>query len=532
MTKKRPSHFYSGVCFFVLTSIIAKIIGAIYRIPLTNILGIEGIAQYQLVFPFFSLIIAIICGGVPTTISRLVAYQNCLEHTSEVGGIGGIDCGKQKNSNLVAAAFFYVTLFSFVGSLLCAALASPLSKLQGNSDIYICYLAIAPCIFFVGIASVLKGYFLGKGNMSPSSIANLVEQVIKLSIGLLFAKIFMKYGKIYSVAGALVAITIAEILELLILLFLFFRSKPTRPQKLSACLGQNSKMLFKNLTPITLSGLIFPIVAFVDSLVIISLIVWKNANIADATSQYGLLTGPINSLINMPVVLSLALSMAIVPAVSSALAGYDVECIKTKTSLSLKFSLFLSTPCFFGFFALARPLLQILYPTISDEQMTLAVQLLQVASINVITLSTLEILSAMLQGLDRSNKVLKNVAIGGATKLVLQCVLIPYLQIIGVVIANIVFYTISMTLNIFLYKKLVGKNPIFFQNVSKILASGAIMFLLVGLSTHFLDMPLAKFLVGLCVGIASYIALTFAFKAIEKSDISSLCFFKKPTEKD
>ncbi|MEG1609048.1 MAG: MATE family efflux transporter, partial [Clostridia bacterium] len=101
----------------------------------------------------------------------------------------------------------------------------------------------------------------------------------------------------------------------------------------------------------------------------------------------------------------------------AALANYDVELIKAKTSLSLKFSLLLSAPCFFGFFALAKPILQMLYPTISATQLDLASQLLRVASINVILLSTLEILSAMLQGLDRSKKVLVNVAIGGGAKL-------------------------------------------------------------------------------------------------------------------
>ncbi|MEG1609047.1 MAG: oligosaccharide flippase family protein, partial [Clostridia bacterium] len=336
--KKRKFCWSSGVCFFVATSIVAKIVGAIYRIPLTNIIGIDGIAQYQLVFPFFSLLIAIICGGAPTTISRLVAYQSCKQ-------LGLDDCDNlnanavavnnndlistavnsskrstavarpscRANSNLLVTAFFYISIFSLLGSVICVLLARPLSQLQGNNNIAVCYMAIAPCVFFVGIASVLKGYFLGKGNMSPSSISNLVEQIVKLTLGLVFAKVFMRYGKIYSVAGALVAITLAEIVELIILIVMYAISRPTRPDNLKACLSANSKLLFSNLAPITLSGLIFPIVAFVDSLVIISLILLKTPDTALATSQYGLLSGPVNSLINMPVVLSLALSMAIVP---------------------------------------------------------------------------------------------------------------------------------------------------------------------------------------------------------------------------
>lgn len=515
MTKSARKGFVGSLCFFILTSLSAKIIGAIYRIPLTNVLGIQGIAQYQLVFPFFALVLALIGGGVPTAVSRLIAFQNCGDNSNK------------KNANLLSAAVFFIFMISVVGFILIAAMSKVMSKVQSQPQLYLCYLAIAPSILFVGVSNVFKGYFLGMGNMTPSSLSNLLEQITKLTLGLTLAKIFSRYGNIYSVAGALLAITIAEVVEMIALLILYLSKKHTPSDKLIVCLKTNSRLFFSNLTPITLSGLIFPVVAFVDSLIIIKLLAFSNADTAYNASQYGLLTGPVNSLINMPVILSLSLAMAIIPAVSSALAAYDVESIKEKTSMSIKFCFFVGVPCFFGFFALATPILAILYPTMSEQELLLASKLLQVQSVNVLLLSILEILTAMLQGLDRSKRVLLNVAIGGGIKISLQSILVPYIQIMGVCIANIVFFGCGMLLNLFLYKKLVGSNAILFKNVSKLLSSGAIMFALVLLSTYFLKSNIAKLALGIVVGIASYFAMVFSIRAMHAKDFKMLCFFKK-----
>lgn len=505
-SKKNKSSIVSGVCFFAATAIISKILGAIYRIPLTNILGLDGIAKYQLVFPFYALVIALICGGVPTCVSRFVAFYNGKNAPFE-------------SVNLTSCALFYLGILSVVGVAICVLLAKPLARLQGNPDISLAYIVIAPSIFFVGISSVFKGFFLGSSNMLPSSIGNLVEQIFKLSFGLVLAKTHMQFGLINSVGAALSAVTGAELVEFIILLVMYLKAKPTRADKLASVLKNNSSAFFSSLAPITFSSLVFPIVAFVDSVVIIALLSLGGLEKGVATSQYGLLHGAVNTLVNMPVVISLALSMAIVPTVSSALACYDVVSIKEKTTLSLKFSLLISAACFFGFFVLARPVLQTLYPTIASSELDLATKLFRVQSINIIFLSTLEILNAMLQGLDRSKKVLRNLAIGGALKLIAQTLLVPYLQILGVAIANILFYAVSMSLNAALYKKLVGNCAILLENVSKILASGVIMFVTVALSTYFLQGAILKLTIGILVGIVTYGISVFSLKAVTKNDL-------------
>lgn len=511
--KKRHSVIY-GVGFLAITSFVAKIIGAIYRIPLTNILGVEGIGQYQLVFPLYALLIAVVCSGAPTAIARIVASDCSLEQTSHL-------------KNFIKSCAITLTISAFIAAIFCFFFASILSQLQNNIDLRLCYYVIAPSIIFVSISHMLKGWFVGRNNMLPTSISNLLEQLLKLIIGLLFAQYFMRYGLIYAVVGALASITICEFIEAVMLCIWYCMDTRNLPCEKLFDYKEDTVRFIKASAPITLSSLIFPIIAFADSILIVQLLSMTNLSVSLSTSQYGILTGPINSLINLPVVISLALSIAIVPKVSSLLAHLDVEHIKAKTSLCIQASFMICLPSFLGIFALSKPIFTTLYPTITGENLNLAIFLMQIQSISVVFLSQLEIFSAVLQGLNKSSAVLVNVAIGGIVKLIIEILTIPYIGIVGACIGTIAFFFISWLLNLRIYLNQVGKNAKLFQNVSKILLSGVIMAMAVITCNTFVANKYIALSVGVVVGIGVYLGMLILLKVVDKNTLDYLPFFKK-----
>ena len=156
--------------------------------------------------------------------------------------------------------------------------------------------------------------------------------------------------------------------------------------------------------PIMASGLIFPIVQFVDSLLIVNLLVGRGLARDLAISQYGILSAPVNSLINMPIVITLAFAVAIVPIISSKRALRDAVSIKNKSALAVKLSFLIGAPCFVAIFVLAKPLMMILYPSLSASSIDLASSLLMVSSVSVILLSLSQVFTSLMQALGKTVK--------------------------------------------------------------------------------------------------------------------------------
>ncbi|MBQ7917581.1 MAG: oligosaccharide flippase family protein [Clostridia bacterium] len=173
--------FVKGAVVLVIFNLIGKVLGAIYRIPLANLLGLEGMGEYQLIFPLYSLLLAVSTSGIPVAMSKLVAEYNSQNR-------------KKDSRRLLWSAVFYLAIISFICSAIVVFGAKLIAGLQGNKGIYFCYYGIAPAIFFVGLLSAFRGYFQGNLVMMPTAISGLVEQSSKLFFGLFFASKLLKYG--------------------------------------------------------------------------------------------------------------------------------------------------------------------------------------------------------------------------------------------------------------------------------------------------------------------------------------------------
>ena len=157
----------SGALILSVGAVLAKVFSAVYRIFLTRILGGTGIGIYQLIFPLYSLFVVLASSGIPLAISKVIAKN-----------LGN----SQKILKKCIKFMFFLTV---ILSLTLLLVSKPLATLQGKNEIAICYIILAPTIILVGVSSVLKGYFQGVNNFTPSALSNICEQFIKMLCGLI-----------------------------------------------------------------------------------------------------------------------------------------------------------------------------------------------------------------------------------------------------------------------------------------------------------------------------------------------------------
>lgn len=195
--KEKVKSFFKGGAFFAFMCVAAKGIGAIYRIPLTNIMGAEGIGLYQMVFPLYSVLLTVSGGGLPGAISKTVSSFLSKNDTENA-------------RRTLKAALVFLTALGALGSLLLFVFRNAIASLQGNPAAAIAYVGIAPAVVTVSVISCLRGYFQGKLDMLPSGISQMTEQVVKLAVGLFLCKRLLVYGVEYAAFGALLGVSVSE----------------------------------------------------------------------------------------------------------------------------------------------------------------------------------------------------------------------------------------------------------------------------------------------------------------------------------
>ena len=286
--KRETRSFLRGATLIMLATVLAKVLGACYRIPLTNILGAEGMGVYQLIYPVYSLILTSSSGALPLAVSVLVASA-----TSE---------GKTEEARkLVRSALAALLIAGIALSSALVLFSGVLGELQGSADTKWGYIAIAPSIFFVSGIAVFKGWFQGKADMRPSALSQISEAAVKLAVGLLLAYFLKGYGIAFAVAGALIGVSAAEGITLLMLYLMYRRDNPPLKLKLNyRAAKEEYKAILRISMPITVGSMIFPLTQFVDSFLVVN-ILSPVLGTSAATASYGLLSGPVNTLINLPV---------------------------------------------------------------------------------------------------------------------------------------------------------------------------------------------------------------------------------------
>lgn len=497
-----------GAVTLTIGSVVAKLLGVFYRIPLTNILGAEGMGMYQLIFPVYALLMTLSTAGIPTALSRIVAEKKA----------NGESAGKY----LINAIILLIVMGVLFTSLT-MALSRVIARLQGNDDAYMGFIIIAPSILFVCVIAGFRGWFQGQMNMVPTAISNIIEQVVKLAVGIALAITLIERGTILAVYGALIGVTISEAVTMIYMLITYFVSlKGERFARVKMQKDEYSAMI-KTILSISSVAILMPLSQFFDSLIIVNMLKLKGIEYSIATAQYGLLSGPVNSLINTPIVAIMSLAIAIVPSVSQSRINRNIDGVMLKSSLSLRCCYLIGIPFAIFFVIFADKIINVIYPSLTLQNRITASSMLRICAFNTVFVSCTQIYVSLLQALDRVKMAVLSLVLAITTKIVLSLLLTRFIGIEGSAIASIVMSIVSfMSVNFCYYKLL---NIHLTKNISINLLLGVIMGIL-SVGAVFIANDIASLLVGAFISLLVYILLIFAFDIIDKDDISYLPFSK------
>lgn len=377
-----------GALVLTIGAFVSKFLGAFYRFPLTNILSSNGMGIYQMIYPLYSLLLVLSSSGIPVALGVIIAE-----------GLERKQFAYVRKVEKVSLAF--VVIVGFFLSLCVYLFSGALSSLQGNELGRLGYMALAPSILFVSVISGIRGIFQGRQNMVPTALSQICEQVVKIVFGIILAKLFIDKGIEYAVMGALLAVTISELVSLVFLLILFKKRKREifiiSEKESFVSNGQVIKDLIKIALPITITSAVLPLSLFFDSVVIINLLK-TTMSIESATSLYGVFSGVVMTLINLPVVVSTSMSTSLIPTLTKAICMKDIKEQKSVVATCKEIVLWVSIPCMIFFIVAGLNIIELVFSSsLLNSEILLASKLLAFQSVTTILLSFLQLYSSVLQ---------------------------------------------------------------------------------------------------------------------------------------
>jgi stage V sporulation protein B len=413
---KGKQGYLKGALIISVGGLISKILGAVYRIPLIAFLGGRGMGIYQMVYPLYCILLTVSASGIPSGIARIISS-------------GRYSGGEKK-------AFYLFGVIGIVGSVVMFVLSSPLAVAQGEGQVAVCCKLLSPSVFFVSVLSVVRGYYQGKGNMYPTAITEVMEQAIKVSVGIFLAYI-NRDDQLKAVSAAIFAVTISEAVSTIFALFLYFGRVKAR-KSLYIVREISVKDIIKYTLPLTFTALSQPLSQLVESIIIVNIL--RNVT-QDATALYGIFSGCAVTLINLPVSFTYGLAASSVPRISPLCErGEYISAFKEiKNALPFVAVLYVFAP-------LAT---KIIFRSLTAEQGELLVTLVRIMSVNAVTLSLMQTSSAILTSLGKPIYGTISGWTSAIVRIILSTVLTKFtaLSICGGAISSNCAYLVAVLLN-------------------------------------------------------------------------------------
>lgn len=412
-----------GAIILSLGSLITKILGAFYRIPLTSLLGAEGIGIYQTAFPVYCILLTFSSTGVPSAIAKLVSS------------------GYGEKAVLKKALTVFIPL-GILGSLIMLLFSKIISSLQGNPNAYLSYIALSPSVALVSAISCIRGYFQGKCNMIPTALSQVIEQAVKLTFGLCLCY-FINGSPAVKGGLACLAVTLSELVATLYLLICYKSGKSHTQNTLIL----SFKRLIATLLPIVITSLTLPISRVFDSFTIVNLL---KTFTSDASSLYGIYTGSVESVAGVPIAICYGVATASLPKISKAKAEGNFKEVKALIKKAISLTLFLSTLAGLVLFFFSYQVTDLLFKSFPQDKKIITAKLLSLSFFTVVGLSLVQTLNACLIAYGKPLTPCAFLSIGVAIKILLQLVLLknPEINVFGALYSDIVCYFVAVFLDL------------------------------------------------------------------------------------
>ncbi|MGN0149784.1 MAG: polysaccharide biosynthesis C-terminal domain-containing protein [Clostridia bacterium] len=488
-TKKENSRsFMNNVAVILMSQLIVKIFGMVYRIVITNIdgFGDEGLGFYNVGFQIYTLLLAISSVGIPNAISKMVSERVALDD--------------YKGAHKIFKTA--LLLFSVIGIATTCVLffgadifAKYLIKIDGSQYVM---RALAPSLFFVCVSSVIRGYFTGMKNMRATSNSQVLEQLFKCTLTIVFVYMSVGLAPEIMASWANFATSVATVLSLLYLVYFYYKRKSDIYNSINNSHGEalslSKRSLMKSIlmlsVPISLGSIITAVNRVIDTATVSrgieiafnslipahgSVTAILNPTAEQMTKEIARLSGLLSKsdiLYNMPLAVNFAFATVLVPSVAGALAVKDYKEAASKINYSLLISILIILPCAIGLITLAEPIYKIIYFSAAEGY-----ELLQLVSVSLIFAALAQTMTGSLQGIGKVYVPAISLLFGCIAKIILNVLLIriPSVNIYGAAISSIACQFISCGICFAVLAKNCNLKITFGKYIAKPLISGGIM---------------------------------------------------------
>ena len=531
----KPNTFFGGAAILAVGILVVKLIGMFYKIPLLNIIGEQGSADFNNAYNIYSVLLTISTAGLPVAVSKLVSEADALGRRNQV----------RRTFRLALALFLILGVLSF---LVMFFGSEQLAGLMNDSMAAPGIRALAPAVICVGCLSAFRGYAQGHGNMTPTAVSQIIEALCKLTVGLGLAYWLVGHGAdaSHAAAGAITGVTVGTIVALAYMLMNFLITRSQEPQLADDRPDEPStilKHLLMIAVPITISSSMVGIVTVIDTSLVQgqlqrallenqdtwtlyqdfvdfaslkeALSAWQAAlpdgsavsmslldqyaaqaealrdqqsaltDLQSASLElhaalenisrtlYGNYSGALN-IYNLPTSLMAAVTAAVIPAVSGALARRDRRGAGRITGSALRISALAACPMAVGLFVLGEPIMALIFPNLNPQ---LAGPLLSTLGLATLFVCMMLVCNSVLQAHGFVSLPVIIMVAGGVVKIITNynVVIQPTIGIYGAPMGNILCFALCMTLDLVVMSRVLPRRPKYIQVFAKPLAASALM---------------------------------------------------------
>ncbi len=483
MEERKANNFIRGAAILTAAGLLARVMGFVYRVILTRIIGAEGMGLYQMAYPIYTILLVVSRSGIPIALAKMIADKIACEERRAAYKIFKV----ARRLSIGIGLFF---------ALLMAFLARPLINLLSlDPRAYYAVLAISPAIFFVSIMATYRGFFQGMQNMVPTAYSQVLEQWIRMltMIGLVY--FMVPYGLDIAAAGASFGAVTGSVAGLLVLIFIYYKKRKTIFSFVNQ--GRKSQLssikIIKDIAvlgiPITFGALVLPLMSLVDLVFVPHRLQTAGYLMEEATTLYGRLSAVAMPLVNFPTIITVSLAASLVPSISEAFALKRDDLIKRRTQTALRLTIMIGLPAAVGLFATAEQLTTVVF---SEPAAAIP---LRYVSWGVLFIALQQSSSAILNGIGRTTIPARNLFIGAIVNgfINYQLTAMPSFGIRGAAIGTTVGFAIAALLNLLSVKKHTGFKIQFSEMVFKPLIAVLGMALVVKEGFPFLSRNLANY---------------------------------------
>ena len=506
-----------GATILVIAGIVSKIFGAIFRIPLTNMIGAEGQAYYSAAYAVYNLLFVIATAGFPVAISRMVSSRIA----------EGDFINAHKSYKLAMKVSWALGIISFLVMFFGAGAIARAYKNPGAEE---SMKAVAVALLFTPLVASMRGYYQGRQDMKPTGITEVIEQMVRVAAGLSLAYMFYRTSLERAAAGATFGASAGIIAALLAMGVIYMRDRNTRSKLFEGSIVREEsdkkrlKELLAFLIPITIGSSVMPIMFNIDAGIIVRRLLATGWDPVMAEKLYGLMGGYCDPIINLPNIFIDAICISLMPAVTTAFTLKIKSDLDDHIKTGLKTMMIITYPCAIGLIVLAKPILTMLYYK-QYKEAVMAVPALQILALSIITLAIMRTFSTSLQGIGKMMLPVWNLFIGAIVKAIVSYILlgIPAVNINGAALGSVMAYVTAGALNYRALKKYtdvsLDMKSIFIRPLIAALIMGASAVISYKLLFMITSSNAISTLISIIIAAAVYFVSAFRTGAVTKDEI-------------